>query len=270
MGAYTNLQNLVNKFAAPLGGQLDKPSMLNRYAGGHARHNQPYVSGYWYLLMQPPVALLGADINADATTWLHATAESFTPPTKTVTKADVPGMGGVASSFVAGQELSRTFTVAFREWQGLPVMNIIQAWTNAIESRSGISPLVDFAPYEYKGAAYAALCRPTVSGTTLGTITQNNIEQLFYFEGVFPETLPYDSLTSDIATNDTAQLSVTFSFDGWPATRENIPVVEEFISLATQYGLTDENIGSHLANADPVVNSVFGGGTNGNSLLQLK
>jgi len=262
MGALTNLNNLITTFEAPLG-SLDKPMPLNRYAGGHAKYNQPYVSGYWYLIMVPPAELL-QNMQRDATTWLHATAESFTPPTKTVTKADVPGMGGLSSSFVAGQELSRTFTVAFREWQGLPIMNILQAWTNAIDSRTGVSPLKNFTPNAYKGAAYAALCRPTVDGS--GSIGPDQIEQLFYFEGVFPETLPYDTLTSDIATNDTAQLSVTFSFDGWPATRENKAVMEQFLDAVQHYEISDQVIGNHDNAPDPVP-TVFNGTVDRDSVI---
>jgi len=266
MSAFLNLQNLVSQLSGSTGPNgSGSPTVINRYAGGHSRLNQPYISGYWYLIMQPPVALLGTS-HINAATWLHATAESFTPPTKTVTKADVPAMGGVASSFVAGQELSRTFTVAFREWQGLPIMNTMQAWTNAIDARSGVSPLLNFNPSEYKGAAYVALCKPTITragaGTTPGLITRNDIEQLFYFEGVFPETLPYDSLTSDIATNDSAQLSVTFSFDGWPATADNVLVLEKFESLAKTNQINDATITSHLGTPAGITNTVFGGANN--------
>jgi len=226
-GSLTNLSTLISDFSNVR--SSDKPQVLNRYSGGHNRLNQPYISGYWYLLMTPPRGLVGSsDMQGKSTDWFHATAESFTPPTKTITKADVPGMGGVASSFAAGQELSRTFTVAFREYQGLPIMNLLQMWTSMIDSRTGMSPLDAYVPKNYKGSAYAALCRPTAS--TGGAIGISDIEQLFYFEGVFPETLPYDTLTSDIATNDSAQLSVTFSFDGWPMTKEVPGLITDFVT----------------------------------------
>jgi len=264
MTAYKHLIDLQNKMNGPMG-SLDRPTALNRYSGGHKRHNQPYVSGYWYLLMEPPRELLGDAMQADSKSWLHTTAESFTPPTKTVTKADVPGMGGFASSFVAGQELSRTFTVAFREYQGLPIMNILQAWTNAIDSRSGVSPLPTFIPSEYKGSAFAALCKPTMNDS--GVILSDDIEQLFYFEGVFPETLPYDTLTSDISTNDTAQLSVTFSFDGWPATRENDLAMNKFTSLMSDNGFTYNDISNKLDTIDPS-SSLFSGQVNSASVIK--
>ena len=224
----TNLDTLITNFSSV--NSTDKPQVLNRYSGGHNRLNQPYISGYWYLIMTPPHGLMNnSTMTRNATDWFHATAESFTPPTKTITKADVPGMGGVASSFAAGQELSRTFTVAFREYQGLPIMNLLQMWTSMIDSRSGMSSLPSYVPSNYKGSAYAALCKPTASSSNGTVIGVSDIEQLFYFEGVFPETLPYDTLTSDIATNDSAQLSVTFSFDGWPMTKEHPTLIKEFL-----------------------------------------
>jgi len=95
---------------------------------------------------------------------------------------------------------------------------------------------LNFSPAEYKGDAYVALCRPTVAKSN-HAITASDIEQLFHFEGVFPETLPYDTLTSDIATNDSAQLSVTFSFDGWPTTLDHAATRTEFLAAATANSL---------------------------------
>ncbi len=36
------------------------------------------------------------------------------------------------------------------------------------------------------------------------------------FDGVFPTALPYDALQSDLTTADSIQLTVNFSFDGYP------------------------------------------------------
>jgi len=258
-GSLTNLDTLINDFGTI--NSSDKPTVLNRYSGGHTRITQPYISGYWYLIMTPPVGLVNStNMQGDATDWFHATAESFTPPTKTITKADVPGMGGVASSFAAGQELSRTFTVAFREYQGLPIMNLLQMWTSMIDSRTGMSPLTAYVPNNYKGSAYAALCRPTASTNGNTSIGISDIEQLFYFEGVFPETLPYDTLTSDIATNDSAQLSVTFSFDGWPMTKEVPGLISSFVEQmghAKAIPATANNNSNEIINAPTHTTTAF-------------
>jgi len=229
----------------------DRPHTLNRYAGGHNRNSQPFISGYWYLYLQPPQALFGdAAAVSEAVKWFHSTAESFTPPSKTVTKVDVPGMGGVASSFAAGQELSRTFTVAFREHQDMPIMKSLNQWTNVIDAKTGMSPLAMHVPWEYKGMCLAALARPGV-GVGPGVHKRPSIEQidqLFLFEGVFPETLPYDTFNADIATNDTVQASVTFSFDGWPLTIENAAAVKQYEALFDSSGFSDEEMNKqHVA-----------------------
>lgn len=229
----------------------DRPHHLNRYSGGHNRRSQPFISGYWYLYLQPPQALFGSSDSVNqAVQWFHSTAESFTPPSKTVTKVDVPGMGGAASSFAAGQELSRTFTVAFREHQDMPIMKSLMQWTNMIDAKTGISPLSMYVPWEYKGMALAVLARPGTQGAGLRPDTRQ-IDQLFLFEGVFPETLPYDTFNADIATNDTVQVSVTFSFDGWPLTIDNPQAVALYKKLFESSDFTDSEMNNqHVDNVD--------------------
>jgi len=220
----------------------DRPKNMNRYSGGHNRDSQPFISGYWYLAMLPPPALFGGAVGQhEAAKWFHSTAESFTPPSKTVTKVDVPGMGGVASSFAAGQELSRTFTVAFREHQDLPIMKALHLWTNMIDSNSGTSALKEFVPNEYKGQCIAVLARPGLHGPG-GMPAVEQIDQLFIFEGVFPETLPYDSFNADIATNDTVQISTTFSFDGFPRMKDNPAAITEYLTTFALLGLNGSDI----------------------------
>jgi len=170
------------------------PNYLSRYHGGHRRDNHPYISGYWYFLVNPPERLFndanGAKNMEKARDWLFTTAESFTPPSRNLTKVDVPGMGGLATSYVAGQEISRTFTVAFREYQEMPVMNILQTWTSVLDPNTGVSPLLgnEYIPANYKGSCYAALCKPTVGsrsgGGSLTKLTREDIDQIYYFDGV--------------------------------------------------------------------------------------
>jgi len=230
--------------------QADRPHKINRYMGGNRRANHPYISGYWYLIMDPPEEIfLGSSTDQNsgvhqARDWFHSTAESFTPPTKSITKVDVPGMGGMASSYIAGQEFTREFTVAFREYQSLPISTAIRTWCSVMDPHLGRSPMRDFVPVSYKGQAFAILCKPTLTCASSGAnyedgsgtaplghddLTPHDIEQVYYFEGVFPTTIPDDAFSTDIATNDVAQLSVTFSFDGGFHTKESEGVVNEAI-----------------------------------------
>lgn len=237
----------------------DRPREMNRYMGGHRRYNHPYVNGYWYLLIEPPQYLfdrsnvnqgiqrnVGGDVGVtyeqtggregpgafETSRWLHSTAEGFTPPTRTLTKVDVPGMGGMGSSFVAGQQLTRTFSATFREYQDLPIFNALNMWTSVIDHHYGVSPMLgnEYLPANYKGSAFVFLCKPTILTDQVG-IQAIDVEQFYFFEGVFPETSPYDGFNSDINTNDVVQLNVTFSFDGWPYGREHIAHFERGISL---------------------------------------
>lgn len=50
---------------------------------------------------------------------------------------------------------------------------------------------------------------------------------------------PFDTFSSDIATNDTAQISVTFSFDGFPLLKDSKGVIEEFLKLTSDLTISD-------------------------------
>lgn len=287
----------------------DRPHEMNRYMGGHRRVNHPYITGYWYLIIEPPLRLFSDKVTGssesgshdgendgmgpgayEASRWLHSTAEGFTPPTRTLTKVDVPGLGGVGSSFVAGQQLTRTFTVTFREYQDTPILNTINLWTSVIDHHYGVSPLMgtEYIPANYKGGAWVFLCKPSL--TTTGTtefrqggeggaasddykLNFDDVEQFFFFEGVFPEAPPFDGFNSDIATNDVTQLSVTFSFDGWPKGKENIGAYKEGINrLNIIHNYNFEWMQKHHLGADsenikdlmtPSTTTVLGGSNEG-------
>lgn len=224
----------------------DRPNVLTRYMGGHNRDNHPYVSGYWHFIIDPPEAIFDSS-REEATTWYHCTAEGFTPPTRTLNKADVPGQGGLGSSFVTGQTLTRTFTVTFREYQELPIFDITELWTSVIDPYTGVSELTGdlWVPKSYKGSAMAVLTKPSVSidGTA---ISAKEIENVFFFHGVFPEAPPFDTLGSDISTNDVVQHSLTFSFDGWPLTRKDDGVVEQAVSVLSGNMYVDHTYTKYL------------------------
>ncbi len=173
--------------------KVTSPDRLSRYHGGSRRTNHPYISGYWYAYIQPPPAIFNSTEATEATRWFMTAAESFTPPSRNLTKVDVPGMGGMASSYVAGQEIGRTFSIAFREYQSLPLMTLLQKWTSVLDPNTGVSPLKGnrFIPANYKGRTFVGLCKPTI-GTRNDSILngsgvkleKDDIEQVFFFDGV--------------------------------------------------------------------------------------
>ena len=228
---------------------VEVPNHLNRYYGGHRRSNHPYISGYWYLLIEPPERLFGHGTvntpnlkNTNASKWLHCTAESFTPPTRSLKKVEAAGMGGMKSYYVAGQDSSREFTITFKEYQELPIMTIMQNWTSIIDSNTGVSPLngKEYIPANYKGHAFVALCKPTIGNRDKdvdSNLHSDDIEQLFYFTGVVPKSLPLDSLSTDISNNETLSISVAFSFDGYPLLKDTPDLVKTFIEYMNQSDL---------------------------------
>ena len=246
MGSSNVFNRLSNQFAQvnPTG---DMPEKLTRYMGGHNRMNHPYVSGYWQLYIDVPQHIFGSQSGGgndieNVQNWMHSTAEGFTPPSRNINKADVPGQGGLGSSFVTGQTLTRTFTLTFREYQHLPISEIFQRWTAVIDPYTGVSPIKGdkWLPFAYKGNAFVVQTKPV--GASVAKIEANMIEQVWLFHGIFPEGDGGDALASDIATNDVSQLSITFSFDGWPLTKADPGVMDKALEhINWDYHTTYDN-----------------------------
>jgi len=229
----------------------ESPDYLTRNIGGQWRDNHPYISGYFQVFFNLPEALFGSNASA-ANTWLHSTCESFTPHSITVNKIDVMGIGQTGASFYASSAVTREFTLAFREYQNLPVLNVIKIWSSVFDPFTGVSPLPGgsraltsktFIPQNYKGVAYVLITKPTRSdGSPLNGNTnydQGDIEEAYIYQGVFPTSVPVDTISSDITANDSTQISVTFSFDGAPLTSAEDGVVEKVISLFNNMRYTD-------------------------------
>ena len=234
--AYSAITNISSSFTNAVGkaGATGTPQGLTRYFGGHSRTNHPYVNGYWQFFIAPPSKLFSSVAN-DAQKWFHSTAEGFTPPSRNLNKADLPGQGGVGSSFVTGQSLMRNFTVTHREYRDLPMMKLLELWTSIIIPYTGVSELGgnDWQAKSYKGHAFAILTKPVADPTSM--ITAESVEEVYYFDGVWPENNPTDSLSQDISANDIVQYSVNYSFDGWPLTKSDSGVVDAAVTALNSY-----------------------------------
>ena len=197
----------------------DGPRSLTRYIGGHNRDNIPYINGYWQFLLEVPKKIYtdkaGIDTNI-IQRWFLSTAEGFTPHTRNLNKADIPGQGGVGASFPTGQTINRTFTVTFREYKNLTMLRLINIWSGIFDQHTGVSELLadEWVPSSFKGIAYAILTKPI--GVGQKEITANDLEEVWCYDGVWPESSPTDALNQDIASNDSVQLSTTWNFDGAP------------------------------------------------------
>lgn len=211
----------------------DKPDFLTRDIGGQWRSNQPYISGYFQVIFGLPEKLFAsADNVATASRWLHSAVEGFTPHTQALTKVDLMGQGQVGSSFVTNVITTREFTLTFREYQNLPILNIFRRWTSVFDPFTGVSPLSgnEFIPMNYKGWCAVVQTKPTKSQNA--DLAAEDVEECYIYQGVFPTTVPVDTAgASDITANDMIQESVTFSFDGSPLTSSEPGVTDKVVDL---------------------------------------
>ena len=223
---------------ANAGEKAAQPDCITRDIGGQFRNNHPYISGYFQIMVGLPERLFS--YSNTASKWLHSTCESFTPHSQSINKVDIQGQGQIGSSFVSSVTTTREFTLAFREYQNLPMLNIIKQWGSVMDPFTGVSPLGgnEFLPENYKGWIAVAQTKPTRSQT--GALSIEDIEECYIYQGVFPTTIPLDTINSDITANDSAQLSVTFSFDGSPLTSAESGITAKVISLFS--GLSPLNV----------------------------
>ena len=210
----------------------DKPDYLTRDIGGHFRKNQPYIGGYFQVIFGLPDELFGGVEQAKAASqWLHSTCEGFTPHSQTMNTIDIVGQGQIGSSFVTGTTVNREFTMTFREYQNLPILNIIKRWASIFDPFTGVSPLDGnrFIPINYKGWCAIAQTKPVRSKDE--DLSADDIEECYIYSGVMPTTIPLDSLNSDVTSNEAVQHSLTFKFDNSPLTSAEPGVTDKVVEL---------------------------------------
>ena len=128
-------ENIISRLATRLNqatsNNREMPDIGTRHLGGSFRGNHPYVSGYFYATFVLPSQLFG-EVTELSAKWLSATCESFTPPTDTINYTEVPSLGQVKARFYTSRTVSNDITFAFREYQNLPVLNVLNQWTNEV------------------------------------------------------------------------------------------------------------------------------------------
>jgi hypothetical protein len=227
------ISRMTTRFAET-SGKRSMPDVLTRDIGGQFRDNQPFINGYFQVIFGLPLAMFGDEGSAKtASQWLHSACEGFTPHTQTLNHADIMGQGQIGSSFVTGVTTNREFTLTMREYQNLPILNIIKRWSSIFDPFTGSSPLKgsDFIPFNYKGWCAVAQTKPVKSRDE--SLTADDIEECYIYHGVTPTNIPYDSLGSDITTQDVVQHSLTFKFDNTPLTAAEPGVIDKVVGLFT-------------------------------------
>lgn len=202
------------------------PATITRYSGGLVDLH-PLITGYWIFAINKPPNMLGSKFaGAVFQKWFLTTAEGFTPPSRTLNKVDVPGQGGISSSFITGQMLNRTFTTTHREYSGMRMTTLVNAWTQIVDEKTGMYPKGEadidktLTGKAYKGSAWVVLLKPQLARKT-DKLDEDDVEYAYHFDGVWPETDPAEAMNSDISGNDSVQINVTWNFDGWPDTTTN-------------------------------------------------
>jgi len=91
-------------------------------------------------------------------------------------------------------------------------------------------------PSTYKGTLYVLQTKP-VGAYPNQHIIEEDIEEAWVFDGVWPNSLPYDSFNSDVTSADSIQLSVNFSYDGYPM-KSSEGAIEACLEAYTALGHT--------------------------------
>lgn len=196
----------------------ETPDPFTRDIGGDFRQNQPYISGHFQVWFKLPDKLFELMNTSTAVTWLHSTCENFTPHSTTPNFADLTGPGQVGASFPVNKTITREFTLAFREYQNLPILRILKTWNSIYDDFLGVSPLkgYEFIPVNYKGICIVVNTKPV--GASMEPLEPADVEEVYVYRGVMPKSVPTDALAADQTANDFIQYSVPFSFDGAPLT----------------------------------------------------
>lgn len=213
------------------------PDMGNRYAGGSTSKTQPFVKGYFQVFFGLPANIFGSN-STTAAQFLSTTCVGFTPPgDRQITMIEQQGQGGVGASFLAGQQITRNFSLMFDEYQDCPIFNIHHMWTGYINPYLGVSAIADnFDPSEYKGNVWVIQTKP-VGNIGSRTFKIEDIIKVFVFSGVFPLNDPLSMFDSQVMSNDKVQLNVQYTFDGFPLSDLLDGIKDSALKLLNNAGL---------------------------------
>jgi len=188
------------------------------YLGGATATSgdHPFIKGYFYVFFNLPKDLFtkaGLDVG-NAQNYLMVSAENFTPPgDRQLNMQDVQGQGGVDSSFIVGQTITREFSVQYKDYWGAPIFRIHKVWTSYINPYLGVSTLAkDFAASEYKGTCMVIQTKPVKKETYLET----DIIKVFLADGVVATTDLNSAYDANITDNSFVKPTVQYKFDGYP------------------------------------------------------
>ncbi len=223
------------------------------YLGGAERtSDHPYVKGYFYVffgVLRKIFDTETSDISRQAAKdYLLVSAESYTPPgDRTINLQDVQGQGGVDSSFITGQTITREFSIQYKDYWNAPIFRIHRQWTNYLNPYLGASTMADqFTANEYKGVCMVIQTKPIVRNSGSASSTEwkeEDIIKIDYFDGVQPMTDLKSAYDANITDNSFVKPTVQYKFDGFPLDETNSQVKEKakaILDNANAFGKTSE------------------------------
>ena len=236
------------------------------YLGGASKTegDHPYVKGYFYVFFGVPNKIFGSNevssiSRTQAKEFLLVSAEAYTPPgDRQINVQDVQGQGGVDSSFITGQTITREFSIQYKDYWGAPIFRIHRQWTNYINPYLGASTMADtFSAQEYKGACMVIQTKPIVRATGDSPIAwkKSDIIKIDYFDGVQPITDLKSAYDSNIADNSFVKPVVQYKFDGFPLDETNNIVVDKAVGIlngAKVFSKTSELYNKFAANENNI------------------
>ena len=227
----------------------------NRYTGGSAQKDHPFIKGYFYVFFGFPSALFetsgSALTGSAAQKYLLTSAESFTPPgDRTLNMQDLQGQGGVDASFITGQTIARDFSIQYKDYWSAPIFRIHKRWANYINPYLGVSTVAkDFTPNEYKGVCMVIQTKPVArkgagSDTTLASAVEpwqkGDIIKVHLFDGVVSITDFNSIYDANITDNSFVKPVAQYKFDGYPLDETDPDTLTKALAVLNSASLFDK------------------------------
>ena len=215
--------------------------LLNRRFQSGMNQQDGFLTGYWLLWWQIPervadvyTRLFGSDkynlvqSTDDMIKALAALATGVPSiPDTTMNQTSMNGVGGTKWGVTTNIDTPTTFSVKFRELQGMPILKTIASWFTLIrDPQTGVSLLQgsDYTKHNFYGTAYLAYLKPDLKTVEMGTV----------FEGICPTKYPTDLLNSDNATVEPVEPEIEFHVDSIWSDNQALERVQDIVTMFDQ------------------------------------
>jgi len=128
------------------------------------------------------------------------------------TQTHQTGFGGAEFDVVTGITKGNTdFTLAHKEYSGMPVRKMYQKWVSYIrDPRTGIAIYpklfnVDYGARNHTGQLLYIMVRPDANNTA-----KNIVEFAAFYSNVFPTSIPIGELNFELGTQDSPIMTIPF------------------------------------------------------------